>query len=282
MGKDEAWIHQPHLLKKMEKKFGSLLAKWQVYKTPGTPGMTILRNPGSVIDVDKQKIYRSGVGCLLFLVKHSRPDIANSVRELSKALEGTSPAAYKEMLRVLKYTIDTKDLALHIKPKWDGNNTKWSMVAYSDSDFAGDKETRISIAGFVIYLLGVPISWKSKGQKSVTLSSTEAEFVALSEAAKEIKFIYQVLQSMGIEVELPIVVRVDNVGAIFTSNNVAISQRSKHIDVRYHFVREFIQDGFLRIIFVKTEDNDADLYTKNLQGDLHHRHANKTVTKKVG
>ena len=274
------WIHQPHLITKIEKKFGIFVKNIQMYKTPGTPGLNILRSPGAKIDAEKQSMYRTGVGMLLYLVKHTRPDIANPVRELSKCLDGTSPAAYKEMLRVIKFVIDTKHLALKLKPTPLDENVKWELIAYSDSDFAGDKETRISIAGFVLYLMGVPVSWRSKGMKSVTLSSTEAEYVALSEAAKEVKYVYQLLMSMGVEVKLPIVVRVDNIGAIFMSNNVAVSQRTKHVDIRYHFVREFVLDGFLKVVFVKTEDNDADIFTKNLNGELYARHAKKMVMKK--
>ena len=104
--------------------------------------------------------------------------------------------------------------------------------------------------------------------------------MALSEAAREVKFVYQVLRSMGMEVKLPIVVRVDNIGAIFIGSNVSVSQRSKHINVRYHFVQEFIHKGFLRIVFAKTKDNDADIFTKNLSGELHDRHAPKMVERK--
>ena len=171
-------------------------------------------------------------------------------------------------------------MALKIAPIKPDDEDDWSIVVYSDSDYAGDRETRVSIAGFVIYLLGVPISWKSKGMKSVALSSSEAEYVALSEAAKEVKFIYQVLRSMGVKVKLPIVVRVDNIGAIFMAENVAVSQRTKHIDVRYCFVQEFVMDGFLKIIFVRTGDNHADIFTKNLSGDLHEKHRDKMVIPK--
>ena len=272
------WIHQPHLIKKIEKNFGPFVKGLQAYKTPGTPGMSILRNTKSQITPEQQKIYRSGVGMLLYLVKHSRPDLANAVRELLKALDGTSAAAYKELMRILKYVIDTKELALKLEPR---KTSKWDLVAFSDSDYAGDAETRISVAGFILYLCGAPISWRSKGQKGVTLSSSEAEFVALSEAAKEVKFVYQVLTSMGIKVELPIIVRVDNVGAIFIGSNVAISQRSKHIDIRYHFVREFVHEGFIKIIFVKTEENDADIFTKNLSGELFAKHSAKFVGQKA-
>jgi hypothetical protein len=89
------------------------------------------------------------------------------------------------------------------------------LEVFSDSDYAVDKETRRSATGYVVFVDGAPISWRSKGQKTVTLSTTEAEYVALSEATRELKFIYQVLSIMGLKVELPIRVNVDNVGAIF-------------------------------------------------------------------
>ena len=113
------------------------------------------------------------------------------------------------------------------------------------------------------------MTWKSKSQKSVTLSSLEAEYVALSKAAKEIKFVYQLLQSIGIEIELPITVRVDNVGAIFMSENTSTSGQTKHVDVRYQYVNEMVLDGFLKIKFVKTEENVVDIFTKNVSSETY-------------
>ena len=273
------WIHQPHLITKLEKFFGKFVKGLQVYKTPGTPGLATLRNAKTTVDAEKHAMYRSGVGMLLYLVKHTRPDIANAVRELSKALDCPSPAAYKEMLRVMKFVLDTRSLAIKVAPV-ELIDDEWIVVAYSDSDFGGDKETRISIAGFILYLMGVPISWRSKGQKSVTLSSSEAEYVALSEAAKEVKFVYQLLVSMGMKVKLPIIVHVDNLGAVFMSENVSVSQRTKHVDIRYRFVQEFVLDRFIKVIFVKTENNDSDIFTKNLGGDLYERHSKKMIVEK--
>jgi len=209
-----------------------------------TPGLGTLRNPRTTVSVEKHKIYRNGVGMLLFLVKHTRPDIANAVIELSKALDCPSPAAYKEMLRVVKFVLDTRNLGIKVAPTLLIND-EWIVVAFSDSDFGGDKETSISVAGFIVCFMGVPISWKSKGQKTVALSSSEAEYVALSEAAKEIKFVYQVLISMDFKVKLPIIVHVDNLGTIFMSENVSVSQRTNHFDIRYRFVQEFVLDGFI-------------------------------------
>jgi hypothetical protein len=136
---------------------------------------------------------------------------------------------------------------------------------------------KASVTGFIVFMLSVPIVWKSKGQGSVTLSSSEAEFYALSEAAKDIRFVAQILLTMGIPVRLPIVVRVDNVGAIFMSENVSASSRTKHIDIRYNFVREFVADKFIKIIFMRTEENVSDGFTKNVSGDIYEKHCKEFI-----
>ena len=217
---------------------------------------------------------------LLYLVKHSRPDIANAVRELSKCMTGANAAAFKELMRVIKFVLDTREYGLKLAPKWE-DAMLWELRIYSDSDWAGDKDNRKSITGFIVFLLGAPILWRSKAQASVALSSTEAEFSALSEAAKEIKFLGQVLSSMGIPVKLPVIVRVDNVGAIFMSENVSTSSRTKHTDTRYHFVREFVEEGFVKIIFVRSEDNTSDPFTKNTPGSIYDKHTAEFVAQKM-
>ena len=116
--------------------------------------------------------------------------------------------------------------------------------------------------------------------KVVAQSSTEAEYIALSETAKEVKFVYQVLVSLGIKVKLPIIVRVDNLGAIFMSENVSVLQRTKHVDVRFRFVKQFTMEGFIKVIFVRSEENDADLFTKNLNGEKFKFHSNKLIVNK--
>jgi hypothetical protein len=128
---------------------------------------------------EQQTKYRTGVGMLLYLVKHSRPDMANAVRELTKVLDGVTPAHWQAMLRVIKYVIDTKMLALKLKPNFSKEN-KIHIEAYSGSEFAGDRETRASVYGFVIFVFDAPISWKLRSNKSVTLSSTDAEYYGAS------------------------------------------------------------------------------------------------------
>ena len=156
----------------------------------------------------------------------------------------------------------------------------WDLVCYSDSDYAGDPDTRRSVSGYILYVKGVPICWSSRAQHSITLGSSEAEWIALSEATKEIMFVLQLLKSMGIKVKLPIIVRVDNVGAIFMSKNITTSNRTKHVDIRTKYVNEYCEDGILKIIFIKSEDNDSDITTKKLGGDLYSKHSKKLIKNK--
>ena len=99
----------------------------------------------------------------------------------------------------------------------------------------------------------------------------------MSEAAKEIKFVYQILISMGLKVKMPIIVRVDNVGAMFMSENTSTSQRTRHVDIQYCFVKGFIDEKFLKIIFVKTDENISDGVTKNVLGNIYNKHTPKLV-----
>ncbi len=126
-----------------------------------------------MISKEDQKLYRSGVSILLYLVKHSRPDIANPVRELSKVLDGAKPDAFKEMLCVIKYVLDTRHMGLRMEPI-EGGET-WELVCYCDSNYASDPDSRRSVSGYNLYIRGLTICWRSKAQRSVTLSSSEAE-----------------------------------------------------------------------------------------------------------
>ena len=275
----EVLIMQPHLLKGLEDKFGEEVNNLSSYATPGIPRFKVVKSNNVVetVAMDKQSRYRSGVEMLLYLIKYSRPDIANVVRELSKCMDGVNLAAYKEMLRVIKFVLDTKEYCLKLAPELE--NEEWDMVSYSDSDWAGDPDSCISVTEFVIYLLGVPICWRSKGQKGVTLSSSEAEYVAMSEAVKEIRFIYYLLSGMGVQLKLPIVVRCNNVGAIFMAKNSSSGVRTRHIDTRYHFVREHVVDEFIKIIFVKSNENVADMFTKNIGKEIYDKHMKRFLGK---
>jgi len=132
--------------------------------------------------------------------------LANLLRVLSKVLACPTEAAWKELHQLIKFVLDTKEYGLKVEPKIEECNKSWTITVFLDSDYASDNGTRISVTGFCTFLLRVPIIWKSKSQKNMTLSSSKVEFVALLEAAKEIKFVVQVLESIGVRVKFPIIV----------------------------------------------------------------------------
>jgi len=187
-------------------------------------------------------------------------------------MDKANKAHEKALHRVIKFVQQTKEHRLVLAPTINENLT-WELRAYSDSDFAGDSDTRKSVSGFVIYLCGAAISWRSKGQKSVALSSTEAEYMAVSEVAMEILYVVGILKFLGLTIQYPIEVKVDNIGAVYLAKNATTGNRTKHIDTRYNFVREYIEDGILKVVFVRSEDNDADIFTKNLNGEVFQRHS---------
>jgi hypothetical protein len=126
--------------------------------------------------------------------------------------------ALNELMIVIKFVINTKTFGLKVQPRLD-NDLGWDLKIFCDSNWAGDPETRVIEKGFIIYLLNVPIFWRSKSQKGVILLSTEAEYVAISETVKDLKFIYYLLCDLHIKVNFPVVVKTDNIVSILNWSN---------------------------------------------------------------
>ena len=269
-------MHQTELLNKIEQIFGKDIEDMASRKIPfGTNNRVVRPKEGEeLISKEEQTKYRSGIGMLLYLVKFSRPDLANAVRELSKVNDGATADHVKNLLRVIKFAIDTKRRVL-VYAVQSLTENKWELRAFCDSDWAGDVDDRKSITGFSIFLNGCLISWKSRGQKTVTLSSSEAEYVAVSEVCTEILFIKTITDFLGLEIKLPITIFCDNIGAIYIAHNPKNNGRTKHINVKYHFIREYVVDGTVQINFVRSEDNLADPFTKNVSEETYMKHSAK-------
>jgi Reverse transcriptase (RNA-dependent DNA polymerase)/gag-polypeptide of LTR copia-type len=267
-----AVIHQTRLIETLEKMYG--VEESKEYKTPAAPG-TVLEKAESpvLIDEEKHQEYRTGVGKLLWLLKHSRPDLSNAVRELSKVLDDTEPGHYKAMNRCIQFVLKTKNLGLKIEPK-EGEP---QLIGIADSSYASEKSTRRSVSGWLIFYHGVLISWKSRAQRSVTLSSTESEYVGLTEMVCEILFAKNLLLDISIKVDFPIKVFLDNTGAIHMTKNRTTGGRTKHIDTRYHFIRELVDDGTIEVNFVGTADNEANMFTKNVGEDEYNKMLEKNL-----
>ena len=200
--------------------------------------------------------YRQAVGSLLYLSCTTRPDLSWSLSKLSQFLDNTGTTHVVALKRVLRYLKGTKTYNLVFKP------TNVTLIGYTDSDWAGDSEDRRSTSGYVFTLGSAPISWKSRKQPTVALSSCEAEYMALAEATKEALYLRTLCLSFNIIQESMTKIMCDNQGAIsLTKESSKQHQRTKHIDVRYHFLRNQEQVTF---DYVPTNDNVADILTKPL------------------
>ena len=202
--------------------------------------------------------YREIVGSLIYAMTCTRPDICWVVTKLSQHLDNPDEADWVMVKHVLRYLKGTLDYKL----SYTKSESDLCLVGYSDSDWGSTEDDRRSTTGYVFMLNpdGPPISWKSKKQPTVALSSCEAEYMALAASVQETMFLFMLLGCFLKQRSVNIFV--DNQGAIDLASRYITEKRSKHIDIRYHFIREKISSGFIELTHVSTHDNVADLLTK--------------------
>jgi len=173
--------------------------------------------------------------------------------------------------------VNTKDQGLTLIPtgKWKGvnDNTAFKVTGYSDSDYAKDGETRRSVTGYCVFLNDAPIAMKSKMQEAVTLSVTEAELVAATQCMQEMLYIKKMIETLGMKVKLLMTLEVDNKGAKDLMDGWSVGGRTRHIDVRYFFLRELKEKGIAKVEWVQSQNNPSDLFTKNLNSEMFRKHS---------
>jgi Reverse transcriptase (RNA-dependent DNA polymerase) len=207
------------------------------------------------------KPYGAAVGCLQYLATASRPDIANAVRIQGKYVADPTEEDWKAVKRIMRYLQGTKQLGLVFHAK---ASVPRALRAYSDADWAGDTETRRSTTAYILTLSGCVISWQSRQQKSVALSTTEAEYMAACAASQEVVYMRRFLAGIGMPQTEPTIIFEDNQGCIGLANNPILHARTKHIDIRYHFINEQITAGAIVLKYISTEEQLADMLTKPL------------------
>jgi hypothetical protein len=207
------------------------------------------------------RAYQSIVGALLYAAVNTRPDIAYSVGYLGRAMARPTPTLYDAALRVVHYLHRTRDLGLRY------TRSSSPVSGMSDSDWA----TRHSTSGHVFTYCQAAISWASRKQKSVALSSCEAEIVAASDAAKEAVYLRNFFEELGEGDGSPISLSIDNTAARNLAYNPEHHERTKHIDRRHFFIRELVEEGRITVPFVRSTDNIADFFTKPLPATTFHR-----------
>lgn len=205
--------------------------------------------------------YRSLLGALLYISVHTRPDIAAATSILCRKISSPSERDFMEAKRVLRYLKTTQDLQLVLGRKHDNIPNE---LAYVDADWAGDRTDCKSNSGMLLFYQGSAIDWFCRKQISVSLSSTEAEYIALSEACKQILPVNRLMKEIRIGGLGPVTIREDNQGAIKLVENGKVGRRSKHIDTRFHFVRELHEQGTITLEYCPTENMIADILKKPL------------------
>ena len=205
--------------------------------------------------------YREAVGALLYLALSTRPDISYAVSQIAKHCQNPDATHWEAVIQILAYLKGTKDLRIWLGGKQDG------IVGYSDADFAGDINDRSSTSGSIFFFRGGPVAWSSKKQTCIALSTTEAEYVAACEATKTAVWLRCLLQDFtGKEEQIPVMC--DNQGAVKLVYNPEFHPKTKHIALRYHFIRRATEEKKINVDYVATKDQLADIFTKPLPGPV--------------
>ncbi|KAG7550979.1 GAG-pre-integrase domain [Arabidopsis thaliana x Arabidopsis arenosa] len=233
--------------------------------------------PGSKLDMDEggervdETFYKQIIGSLMYITT-TRPDLQFAVSLLSRYMSKPTMLHLQAAKRVLRYLRGTTDFGIWYKRGGNGER-----LVYTDSDFAGDVDGRRSTSGYVFLMDGASVAWSSKKQPIVTLSTTEAEYVAASVCACQAIWFMRILGELGYEVKESMVILCDNTSTIKLSKNPVFHGRCKHIGVRFHFLRELVKDGVIRLEHCGSQENVADIFTKPLK-----REAFENLRSKLG
>ena len=233
--------------------------------TPATPGEILTKEDcaaeGQQLDPTTHP-YRSVVGSLMYAGHVTRPDISNAIRILARYLESPGEKHWAAAKKCIRYLAGTKSLGITYQRGSVGELPK--LQGYSDANWAGDLDNARSTTGVVFMLAGGAVSFTSRLQQTVARSSMESEYMALYEAAQTAQQLRQLLTHLGVEQPNATEIYEDNEACATIANPKSYTRRSRHIDVRYHFTREAVENGIITISMVSTDDQLADLLTKNL------------------
>ena len=241
---------------KLLKRFG--MEKANPVATPVDTSNKLVKATESEECVDQQE-YQSAVGSLLYLAVATRPDIAFAVSNVTKFSAQPTKQHWVAVKRILRYLKGTADYGLVFT-----HNAPGECVGYSDADWGGDLNDRKSTSGYLFKISGGTVSWRSKKQSCVALSTAEAEYVALASATQEATWMSRLTAGLENRSEEPIVLFEDNQSAISMTKNPQFHGRSKHISIKYHFIRDQVEKGIVNLNYCPTRDMIADIMTKGL------------------
>jgi hypothetical protein len=234
--------------------------------------LTAAMSPSTAADIAAMAgvRYRSAVGSLLYAAVCTRPDISNAVRNCAKFMQNPGVGHVAAVKRILRYLKGTTGYKLTFSFGGNGGGSSIggdgaaALIGYCDADWAGDTDTRRSCTGYLFMVGGAAVSWSSRLQPTVAQSSCEAEYMALTAASNDQSFLLQLFADLHQPRALPAVIFEDNTGAIHLAQRPQLHRRTKHIDVRYHVIRDRIADGILQLNYIATAEQLADALTKNV------------------
>ena len=263
--KGRVHLTQQAYLQKVLQRFG-VKEDTKAVCTPLAPHFKLSEKMCPKTDEEKKYMeqvpYASVVGSLMYAMVCTRPDLSQAVSMVSRYMHNPGKGHWQAAKWILRYVHGTVDMGLVFQRD---EKTVQPCIGYVDSDYAGDLDKRRSMTGYVFTLAGGPVSWRSTLQATVALSTTEAEYMAVTEAFKEAIWLQGLLDDLGI-VQEQIPVHCDSLSAIYLAKNQVHHARTKHIDVRYHFVREIIDEGDILLVKIDTKENPADMLTKVVPG----------------
>ncbi|WVY90763.1 hypothetical protein V8G54_036277 [Vigna mungo] len=252
------YLHQKRYINEVLKRF-----KMEKCNSTTIPVMTNLRLTDHLEEkkVDAT-LYKQIVGSLRYIC-NSRPDISYGVGLISRFMSDPRQSHLAAAKHVLRYLKGTADFGLFFPKKCD--NVKRALEAWYDADWCGDKVDRKSTFGYLFKYMGATISWCSKKQNVVALSSCKAEYIAAAETACQCVWLETIFEELKIKCERPVQLQIDNKSAISLAKNPVFHGKSKHIETKFHFLREQVNKGRLELAHCSSEDQTTDVFTKALK-----------------
>ena len=258
------YLHQKQYIKNMLQKFGLQDAK--EVSIPFDHNQRLVKDDGISKSVDKAE-YQSLVGSLLYAAVATRPDISYSVGVVARYCANPNQSHLTAAKRILRYLKGTMSYGLVFTNRQGARESIGNQslpIGYCDADWASDSDDRKSVSGNLFVYSGAAISWLSKKQHIVALSTTEAEYVSLSIATQEAVWLRRLFRDIGANVSRPMCLNEDNLGALNLAKNSSFHARTKHIDIRFHFIRSMVDNKEIKINYCSTKEMIADVLTKGL------------------
>ena len=266
--KGKIWVSQSKYINEILKKFN--MADCNPVTTPLDVNQKLSKemSPQTPEEISEmQNIpYQQAVGSLLYAAHGTRPDIAFAVSVVARFNNNPGRPHWNAVKRIFRYLKGTCEFGVEFS-----KDPKSDIVGYCDSDWASDIDERRSVTGYTFVYQGGPITWATKKQLTVALSTAEAEYMALSAATQEAMWIRNFIKEFQFQKNVPTVIMCDNRSAIDLAKTNIHHSRTKHIDIRHHYVREKVISGDIQLIPIDTNNMIADVLTKGLVHVKHHK-----------